>query len=61
VLRVKGRGVKRKDHPGDLLAKVSVVVPQKLSDEARRAVEALREEDAGHDPRAELFERARRD
>src|SRR6478735_12551947 len=61
VLRVKGRGVKRKDHHGDLLAKVSVVVPQKLSDEARRAVEALREEDAGHDPRAELFERARRD
>lgn len=59
VLRVKGRGVKRKDHHGDLLAKVSVAVPQKLSDTAREAVEALRKEESGHDPRADLFARAR--
>ena len=60
VLRVKGRGVPRKDAPGDLLVKVAVVVPQRLSDEAREAVEVLQAQDAGHDPRAELFENARR-
>jgi molecular chaperone DnaJ len=55
VLRVKGRGVPRKGSPGDLLAKVSVVVPQRLTDEAQAAVEVLKAQDAGHDPRAELF------
>ncbi len=59
VLRVKGRGVPRKDAPGDLMVKVAVVVPQRLSDEAREAVEVLQAQDAGHDPRAELFENAR--
>jgi len=38
---------------------VSVAVPQKLSDTAREAVEALRKEESGHDPRADLFARAR--
>jgi molecular chaperone DnaJ len=60
VLRVKGRGVPRTGGPGDLLAKVTVIVPQRLSEEARAAVETLRAQDAGHDPRAELFENARR-
>ena len=60
VLRVKGRGVPRKDHPGDLLAKVNVVVPQRLTDETRAALEALRAQEKGHDPRAELFARAQR-
>ncbi len=60
VLRVKGRGVPRKDKPGDLLARVTVVVPQRLSDEARAAVETLRAGDDGHDPRADLFENAKR-
>lgn len=60
VLRVKGRGVPRKDHPGDLLAKVTVVVPQRLSPEAQSAVETLRSADEGHDPRAELFQQATR-
>ncbi|NNM47940.1 DnaJ C-terminal domain-containing protein [Knoellia koreensis] len=60
VLRVKGRGVPKKDKPGDLMAKVHVVVPQRLSDEAKDAVEVLKAQDAGHDPRAELFEEARR-
>jgi molecular chaperone DnaJ len=59
VLRVKGRGVKTKTGHGDLLAKVAVVVPQRLSDAARDAVEVLRAEDDGQDPRAELFDRAR--
>jgi molecular chaperone DnaJ len=59
VLRVRGRGVPRKDKPGDLLAKVSIVVPQRLSDDAKAAVATLKAQDDGHDPRAELFEKAR--
>jgi molecular chaperone DnaJ len=59
VLRVRGRGVPRKDKPGDLLAKVSSVVPQRLSDDAKAAVATLKAQDDGHDPRAELFEKAR--
>ncbi len=58
VLRVKGRGVKRGDKSGDLLAKVQVVVPQRLTDAGREALEAMQADEAGHDPRAELFERA---
>ncbi len=60
VLRLKGRGVKSAKTTGDLLAKVQIVVPQRLTDEARSAVEALRALDqaAGHDPRAELMARA---
>lgn len=60
VLRIKGRGVPRKDAPGDLMAKVSIVVPQRLSDEAVAAVETLQALDEGFDPRAELFANARR-
>ena len=59
VLRVKGRGVKGRHGTGDLLARVNVVVPQRLTDEARTAVEALRAQEAGVDPRAALFEQAR--
>jgi molecular chaperone DnaJ len=59
VLRVKGRGVVRGDTSGDLLAKVQVVVPQRLTDPAREALERMREDEAGADPRAELFAHAR--
>jgi len=59
VLRVRGRGVKRGDQSGDLLAKVQVVVPQRLTDEAREAIEKMAAAENGHDPRAELFQRAR--
>jgi len=58
ILRVKGRGVARKSGHGDLLAKVSIVVPTHLSDAAREAIETLAREDADVDPRAELFARA---
>ena len=58
VLRVKGHGVKGRHGTGDLLAKVSVLVPQRLTDTARTAVEALRAEEAEVDPRAALFEQA---
>jgi molecular chaperone DnaJ len=59
VLRLKGRGVSRGDHKGDLLAKVQVVVPQRLTEEARAAIETMSAAEDGHDPRAELFQRAR--
>ena len=59
VLRVKGRGIAAKDHAGDLLAKVSVAIPQRLSDKAREAVETLRAEETDTDPRADVFARAR--
>jgi molecular chaperone DnaJ len=59
VLRVKSRGIAAKTHTGDLLAKVSVAIPQRLSDKAREAVEVLRAEEADADPRADVFAKAR--
>jgi molecular chaperone DnaJ len=59
VLRLRGRGVKRGDKVGDLLAKVQVVVPQRLTDAAREAIEKMAAAEDGHDPRADLFQRAR--
>ncbi len=59
VLRVKGRGVPARSGAGDLLVKVTVVVPQRLTDEARAALEALRAQEGTLDPRAELFAKAR--
>lgn len=38
-LRVKGAGVKRKDVSGDLIVTVEVAVPQRISDEAREALQ----------------------
>ncbi|MGB7447815.1 MAG: DnaJ C-terminal domain-containing protein [Ornithinimicrobium sp.] len=58
VLRVKGRGLTSTKGTGDLLAKVQVVVPQRLSPAAQEAIEALREDEAGLDPRADLLARA---
>jgi molecular chaperone DnaJ len=51
--------VKRGDKSGDLLAKVQVVVPQRLTDAGREALQAMQADEAGQDPRAELFEQAR--
>jgi len=58
VLRVKGRGLSTPKGTGDLLAKVQVVVPQRLSDSARQVVEAMQADEAGLDPRADLMARA---
>ncbi|MBH0778877.1 molecular chaperone DnaJ [Nocardia bovistercoris] len=55
ILRVRGRGVpKRGGGAGDLLVTVKVAVPQKLDDEATRALEryAEAEKAGGFDPRA---------
>jgi molecular chaperone DnaJ len=58
TFRVKGRGVPAKSAPGDLLVTVTVDVPKRLSESARKAVEALAKSLEG-DPRAQLFERIR--
>ncbi|MDQ1736848.1 MAG: molecular chaperone DnaJ [Pseudonocardiales bacterium] len=60
TLRVKGKGVKRKDGTsGDLLVIVSVAVPQKLDGAAKDAVEAYAAATAGDDPRQGLVAQAR--
>jgi molecular chaperone DnaJ len=60
TLRVKGKGVKRKDGTsGDLLVNVSVAVPQKLDGAAKDAVEAYAAATAGDDPRQGLVAQAR--
>ena len=53
TFRVRGKGVEGRRKPGDMLVTVEVAVPQKLSAEERRAIEAL---DAANDasPRAHL-------
>lgn len=54
TLRVRGRGVKGKAGAGDLLVTVQVAVPQRLSAEARSALEAYATATAEDDPRAHL-------
>lgn len=55
TLRVRGRGVKRKDGTtGDLLVTVHVQVPTSLSDEAAEALRAYAAVAAEPDPRAAL-------
>jgi molecular chaperone DnaJ len=45
VLRVKGKGVPTdKSHRGDLLIKVSIQIPKKLSRDARKTIESLKKE-----------------
>jgi molecular chaperone DnaJ len=57
TLRVRGRGVQRKDGgAGDLLVTVQVVVPQSLTDKAKAALEDYVAATAGEDPRAHLQE-----
>ena len=57
-LRLKGRGVATKNATGDLIAKVTIVVPKELSDEQRQAIETLY---AGEtDPRADLIAKVSR-
>lgn len=57
TLRVRGRGVKGKGgSAGDLLVTVQVVVPQRLTADARAALEAYAAATDGDDPRAHLRE-----
>jgi molecular chaperone DnaJ len=58
TLRVRERGVKRKDGRGDLLVTLELAVPQRLSAEAGEALDAYARATAGEDPRARLMDRA---
>jgi len=40
-MRVRGKGVPAAPHPGDLLVTIDVVVPTKLNDAQRAALEAF--------------------
>jgi molecular chaperone DnaJ len=59
TLRVRGKGVRRKDGTnGDLLVTVAVVVPTTLSTEQRDALQAYRDATNDGNPRAELLAKA---
>jgi len=56
TFRVRGKGIRRKDGTNaDLLVTVEVAVPQKLSDDAREALQQYAQATADHDPRTDLF------
>jgi molecular chaperone DnaJ len=57
TLRVKGRGVATGKTTGDLRVTVQVAVPQKLTEDARQAIEAYATATKGEDPRADLMAR----
>ncbi|MDD7464699.1 MAG: DnaJ C-terminal domain-containing protein [Actinomycetaceae bacterium] len=60
LMRVKGKGLTSgRGNAGNLFVRVKVVVPKKLSEESRAAVEAFRNAAHGADPRAEFREMAR--
>jgi molecular chaperone DnaJ len=54
TLRVKGKGVSARKKTGDLLVTVEVAVPQNMTDDERKAVEALAAATDGRSPRAHL-------
>jgi molecular chaperone DnaJ len=61
TLRVRGKGITRKDgRTGDLLVTLQVMVPTKLDRKAKDALSAYAKATAMDDPRAELFARAQR-
>jgi len=60
TLRIKGRGIARKDgSAGDLLVTIEVTVPQRIDGKAKKALEAFNEEMKDADPREEFRKRAR--
>jgi len=56
TLRVKGKGIVGKDGAGDLLVRVDVHVPTKLSKQAREMIQAFALETAKEDPRERLYD-----
>lgn len=55
VLRARGKGITKRDgSAGDLLITLEVAVPNNLSSEARKALEAYADVTTDHDPRGEL-------
>jgi molecular chaperone DnaJ len=61
TLRVRGKGIARKDgRTGDLLVSLQVVVPTKLDRKAKDALDAYAKATADQDLRADLFARTQR-
>ncbi len=58
TLRVKGKGLAAKEGVGDLLVRVEVAVPSKVSKAAKEALQAFALETAADDPRAHLYDDA---
>jgi molecular chaperone DnaJ len=55
VLRVRGKGIVRRDgRTGDLLVTLQVTVPSTMDDQANQALEDYRSATAGYDPRPDL-------
>ncbi|NGY62012.1 molecular chaperone DnaJ [Lentzea sp. NEAU-D13] len=55
VLRARGKGITKRDGTaGDLLITLEVTVPNNMSSEARKALEAYADVTKDHDPRGEL-------
>jgi molecular chaperone DnaJ len=59
VLRVKGRGVTTTKGTGDLLAHVTIAVPNHLPDKAKDALEKFAAAMPAENPRAELLDKAK--
>ena len=56
TMRVRGKGIKRKDGSfGDLLVTVDVAVPQRLTGEQREVLEKFAQLTSDHDPRRDLY------
>ena len=58
-LRVKGRGVTRNHHTGDLMINIEVIIPQRVDGKAKKALEEFAEATKEYDPRKDLNQRAR--
>ena len=59
ILRIKGRGIARKDgSSGDLLVTIEVAVPQRVDGKAKKALESYQAESKDADPRSEFRKRA---
>lgn len=60
VMRVRGRGMApQRGERGDMYVRLKVVVPRRLSDEARAVVEQFRDVTADADPRREFTDMAK--
>jgi molecular chaperone DnaJ len=59
TLRVKGRGVKKGTHAGDLMITIDVRVPQRVDGAAKKAIEEFAQATKEFDPRAELNTKAK--
>jgi len=59
TLRVKGRGVKKGSHTGDLMITIDVRVPQRVEGAAKKAIEEFAKATKDFDPRAEFRSKAK--